>query len=76
MVLTTMGYVARTPDPTDGRAKLVMLTEAGQRCLDDDEKIITELQRQITATLGERGQTEVRRMLIRLLDQASSSPSR
>lgn len=73
--LEEMGYVARTPDPTDGRAKLIMLTEAGRRCRDDGERTIAELERQISATLGERGHAELRLMLIRLLDRASSPPS-
>ncbi len=73
--LEAMGYVARTADPTDGRAKLITLTEAGRRCLDDGEETIAELERQITATLGEPGHNVLRRMLIRLLHRASGPPT-
>jgi DNA-binding MarR family transcriptional regulator len=65
--LVGMEYVVRRPDPTDGRAKLIMLTEKGQACVAAGVATITTLEENISATLGERGHRELRRLLQRLL---------
>jgi DNA-binding MarR family transcriptional regulator len=36
--LQDLGHVRRRPDPADGRAILIALTEAGQRAVDDDRR--------------------------------------
>ena len=59
----------RQPDPTDGRAKLIVLTEKGQPCVSAGIATITTLDERISALLGERGLRELRRLLQRLLDQ-------
>jgi DNA-binding MarR family transcriptional regulator len=52
--LEGLGYVMRTPDPTDRRAKLIQLTASGRRCVATGIDTITALERRITNTLGER----------------------
>ncbi len=67
--LQGLGYVERRPDPRDRRAKLIVLTEAGRRCGEAGGDAIHALESHITATLGERGHRDLRRMLRRLLEQ-------
>ena len=67
--LVEMEYVVRRPDPTDGRAKLIVLTDKGQECVSAGIATITTLEEGITALLGERGHRELRRLLQRLLDE-------
>jgi DNA-binding MarR family transcriptional regulator len=67
--LEGLGYVERRPDPSDRRAKLIVLTPAGRRCGEAGGRAIAELERHITDTLGERGHRDLRRMLRRLLEQ-------
>jgi DNA-binding MarR family transcriptional regulator len=59
-----LGYVQRVPDPSDGRAKVLQLTERGRRAAhtlrsiadDNEEKLLAELgqtrYRQLRAALG------------------------
>ena len=67
--LVEMEYVVRRPDPTDGRAKLIVLTEKGHACVAAGIATIATLEESITAMLGERGHRELRRLLQRLLEQ-------
>lgn len=66
--LEGLGYVVRTPDPSDRRAKLITLTESGRRCAAAGVEAIASLEHDIGDTLGERGRRELRRMLSRLLE--------
>jgi DNA-binding MarR family transcriptional regulator len=68
--LEELGYVARTPDPTDRRAKLITLTELGQQCVAAGIDTIADIERRITAALGERRHRDLRRMLLTLLAQS------
>jgi DNA-binding MarR family transcriptional regulator len=65
--LEGLGYVVRTPDPRDRRAKLIRLTEDGRRVSSAGGRAIAALEQDITATLGERGHRDLRRLLLRLL---------
>jgi DNA-binding MarR family transcriptional regulator len=65
--LVALGYVERRPDPTDGRAKLIVLTERGHACIDAGESTIHGLEEQITEVLGERGHRQLRTLLAKLL---------
>ena len=67
--LVEMEYVVRLPDPTDGRAKLIVLTEKGHACVAAGIATITTLEEGISAVLGERGRLELRRLLLQLLDE-------
>ena len=66
--LVDMGYVVRRPDPSDGRAKLILLTERGRDAVAAGLETIEGLEEQVTEILGERGHQELRRLLSKLLD--------
>ena len=55
--LEGLGYVVRRPDPTDRRAKLIVLTERGQECIAAGLATIDGLEQRITEVLGERGRS-------------------
>jgi DNA-binding MarR family transcriptional regulator len=67
--LEGLGYVVRTPDPRDRRAKRIVLTESGQRCSAAGRDSVAALEREITSILGARGHAQLRRLLLRLLDR-------
>ncbi len=70
--LVDMGYVVRQPDPTDGRAKLIVLTTRGRDAVAAGRRTIEGLEEQVTAILGERGHRELRRLLTKLLDETTT----
>jgi DNA-binding MarR family transcriptional regulator len=65
--LEQLGYVERKPDPTDRRAKLIVLTDTGRACIAAGIATIDGLEREITSKIGERGHRELRRLLAHLL---------
>jgi DNA-binding MarR family transcriptional regulator len=65
--LEGLGYLVRTPDPTDRRAKLIMLTESGRQCVAAGVATIGDIEHRITEALGARGHRQLRRMLLTLL---------
>ena len=68
--LEGLGYVARRPDPTDRRAKLITLTESGRWCVAAGIDTIGDIERRIEDALGVRGHRELRKMLLTLLAQS------
>ncbi len=66
--LVDMGYLVRRPDPDDGRAKLIVLTQRGRDAVAAGLQTITGIEEQVTKILGERGHRELRRLLSKLLD--------
>lgn len=66
--LEDLGYVERRPDPTDRRAKLIVLTERGRACVAAGMAAVDGIEDRIRATLGERGHRQLRTMLHKLLD--------
>jgi DNA-binding MarR family transcriptional regulator len=66
--LEGLGYVERQPDPTDRRAKLIVLTDRGKACIAAGISTIEGIEEQITQTLGERGHRQLRSLLAKLLD--------
>ena len=62
--LERLGLAERRPDPTDRRAKLVAITEAGEACLDVANATRERALTQIFGALSE----EDRATLLRLLD--------
>ena len=71
--LEDLGYVKRRPDPTDRRAKLIVLTDRGRQSIAAGIATIDGLEDQITATLGERGHRQLRTLLRRLLKEGRIS---
>jgi DNA-binding MarR family transcriptional regulator len=65
--LEELGYVERRPDPTDRRAKLIVLTDRGKACIAAGISTIDGIEQRITETLGERGHRQLRSLLDRLL---------
>jgi DNA-binding MarR family transcriptional regulator len=68
--LVELGYVERRPDPTDGRAKLIVLTDRGNACIDAAETTIQGLEERITEVLGARAHAQLRTFLTKLLAEA------
>lgn len=65
--LEKLGYVERRPDPTDRRAKLIVLTPRGHECIAAGIATIQGIQERIDETLGAQGHAELRRLLTELL---------
>jgi len=61
--LESAGFVARQNDPTDRRATIVVLTEAGQDVLDRVGQMRAVAAEQLFAKLGTAEQVELRRIL-------------
>jgi DNA-binding MarR family transcriptional regulator len=65
--LEDLGYLTRQPDPTDRRAKLIMLTDEGLAAVEAGRQTIVGLEKRITEILGAEGHQELREMLTKLL---------
>jgi len=65
--LESLGYVRRDIDPTDRRAKLISMTDAGRESLRAGEQVIAGLESDIAGILGEDGRDQLRALLERLL---------
>jgi DNA-binding MarR family transcriptional regulator len=70
--LEDLGYVERTPDPSDRRAKLIRLTEQGDALTGLADTTIHRIEQQISADLGEDGHRQLRALLARLLPEAAA----
>lgn len=66
--LERLGYVKRIPDPADGRAKLIRLTERGARAQREAREVVAEVEADWSKALGERDFAELRTLLERLHD--------
>ena len=65
--LEALGYVERTPDPSDRRAKLIRLTAQGDTLTGLADSIIRRIEQQISSALGDAGHQQLRTLLTRLL---------
>ena len=65
--LEELGYVTREPDPSDRRAKLILLTARGRAAVEAGKQTIVGLEDRITEILGEDGHRMLREMLAKLL---------
>lgn len=61
--LEERGYVERRPDPKDGRAKIVHLTEKGRESVRVAQEIIGRVEAQWAERLGEDRMEQLRRLL-------------
>jgi DNA-binding MarR family transcriptional regulator len=66
--LESLGYVERVPDPADGRAKLVRLTERGLRAQKAGREIVARIEEDWSRALGGREYRQLRGHLERLHD--------
>ena len=64
--LERLGYVERIPDPDDGRAKLVCLTERGAQAQEAAREILAEIEQDWSQLLGTRDFAMLRGFLQRL----------
>jgi DNA-binding MarR family transcriptional regulator len=65
--LEELEYVERQPDPTDRRAKLIMLTPRGHACIAAGIATIRGIEDRIDEIIGPAGHAELRRLLTELL---------
>jgi DNA-binding MarR family transcriptional regulator len=61
--LEGLGYVERTPDPADGRAKIIRLTERGREALAAAMIIFADIEREWAERVGEARMATVREVL-------------
>jgi DNA-binding MarR family transcriptional regulator len=67
--LEQLEYLVRHPDPTDRRAKLIVLTPKGRDCIAAGMATIDGIEQRLTELLGKRGHRELRRLLTKVLAQ-------
>lgn len=61
--LQRLGYVERVPDPTDGRAKIVRLTERGAEAQGLGRQVLQEVEERWAAQVGEERAAAMREAL-------------
>ncbi len=66
--LEALQYVVRRPDPTDRRAKLIVLTPKGQACIAAGIVTIEGVEEQISQILGADGHRQLQYLLHKLID--------
>lgn len=64
--LERLGYVRRTPDPDDARARLVRVAERGEAARPVADAAVAQLEAEWRAHLGERAWHQLRQALSRL----------
>ncbi|WP_141812039.1 MarR family winged helix-turn-helix transcriptional regulator [Nocardia bhagyanarayanae] len=64
--LERAGYVERVPDPADGRARLVRLTERGEAVTALANRTVAAVEAEWREVLGERTMNQLRRALTKL----------
>ncbi|MCT0249050.1 MarR family winged helix-turn-helix transcriptional regulator, partial [Synechococcus sp. CS-205] len=67
--LEARGYVERRPDPDDGRAQRVVLSERGMALLNDAREVIAAIEAEWAEVLGAAGLTRLRRALLTVSDE-------
>ncbi|HVE76903.1 MAG TPA: MarR family winged helix-turn-helix transcriptional regulator [Actinomycetota bacterium] len=69
--MAELGYVTRGPDPTDRRAKLIVLTETGRAAVEAGKETIVELESRLDEILGREGRRTLRKLLMKVLETES-----
>jgi DNA-binding MarR family transcriptional regulator len=64
-----MGYVRRRADPQDRRAKRIVLTPKGQRCIDAGLATVARIEQALEAKLGPRRLRELQRGLEQIIEE-------
>ena len=73
--LEDRGYVARTPNPADGRSKLVIPTEQGIEVVSIAQSVVPEAEAMVQRALGQHRAAGLHRDLERILEFADSGRS-
>jgi DNA-binding MarR family transcriptional regulator len=68
-----LGYLQRSPDPTDGRAKIIQFSERGWKAVDTAITALGEIEDELTSRLGEPAVRRLRKILLDLLDRPAYS---
>lgn len=68
-----LGFVARQPDPVDGRAKTVVFTPAGLRLLDGQRRGVEAAERRVAAVTGNAFVADLRAKLAAYVASAETS---
>ncbi|MEM9256903.1 MAG: MarR family transcriptional regulator [Pseudomonadota bacterium] len=63
------GYIERQPDPLDGRARHLMLSEAGEALRQDGVRVVRELDQQFASIAGDRAVVDASRTLGKIYKQ-------
>ncbi|HEY1446989.1 MAG TPA: MarR family winged helix-turn-helix transcriptional regulator, partial [Caulobacteraceae bacterium] len=69
--LAAAGYLTQEPDPTDGRAKLVRLSNRGRAASEAMIQLSAETEAEFAGLIGRAEMAQLRRLLERLADQLS-----
>ena len=64
--LESSGYLERRPDPDDGRARRIALTERGQALVPVLRGAVAEIEREWAAALGKERFAQLRELLVEL----------
>jgi DNA-binding MarR family transcriptional regulator len=74
--LQRLGIVERRPDPTDRRAKLICLTDAGWEAVRTAQRIIGEMERDYAQIVGQARFDQTAQTLEKLLSGLADGPRR
>ena len=74
--LEMLGYLSRRPDPADGRAKLIDLTERGRDLMGAAGDRVAEIETRWSKLVGHRDFAQMTRTMQRLLDELDPMGSR
>lgn len=74
--LERLGYIERTPDPADGRAKIVRFTPTGLDFVCDAADVVAGIWRDYASVVGERTLADLQGTLAALLRRLRRSPGR
>ena len=74
--LVKLGYLARRPDPADGRAKLIDLTERGVQLMLAAGYQVADIERRWSKLVGANDFAQMCRTMQRLLDELDPQESR
>lgn len=70
--LEHLGYLQRSPDPLDGRAKLIQFSGRGRRAVGVVLAAFREMEDELTERLGATAMRSLRRSLLRILDDGET----
>ncbi len=71
--LEKLDYLERQPDPRDGRAKLICLTDRGRRLMAHAGDQVAAIEEQWSTMVGQRAFTQMCMTMQRLLDHLDPS---
>ncbi len=72
--LERLGYLKRSPDPADARAKLITFTDKGRSAVDAAMQAFERMEAQLSERLGKRGLAALRGGLSTALEAPLSPP--